>query len=242
MKPSRAEARAANCFDIKVTCAGGAALLSLAAERAAGNRSRQGVSGKLIRIPSVAERIGKRISMSSPGRERGESFVPEGFADLIAYHLRLAQDASFQAIRQRAGKSDLKPGWYATLTILSDNPGLTPTELSLLCGRDRSTLSSTLKALSARGFIARRHTPGDQRSYSVRLTAAGEAMLKKLRVIARIHDARLDAIVGKDKPVLIAVLRRIAETLGQPVALTRRQSKPAVPARARRKSARARAA
>lgn len=190
----------------------------------------------------MAERIRKGMSVSRSEGVPGESFVPEAFADVIGYHLRLAQDASFQAIRQRAGKSDLKPGWYAILTILSNNPGLTPTELSRLCGRDRSTLSSTLKALSARGFIARRHTPADQRSYSVRLTAAGEAMLKKLRVIARIHDARLDAIVGKDKPVLIAVLRRIAEALGQPVTLTRRQSRPAAPARARRRSARARAA
>lgn len=168
--------------------------------------------------------------------------MPAAFADLIGYHLRLAQEASFQAIRQGAGKADLKPGWYTILTILSDNPGLTPTELSRLCGRDRSTLSSTLKGLSARGFITRRHTPGDQRSYSVRLTAAGETMLKKLRVIARAHDARLDAIVGTDKPALIALLRRIAATLGQADVLPRRTSKPSPPAPARGKSARVTAA
>ncbi|MGO9357609.1 MAG: MarR family winged helix-turn-helix transcriptional regulator [Xanthobacteraceae bacterium] len=168
--------------------------------------------------------------------------MPAALASLIGYHLRLAQEASFQAIRQGAGKSDLKPGWYTILTILSDNPGLTPTELSRLCGRDRSTLSSTLKGLSARGFIARRHTPGDQRSYSVRLTAAGEAMLKKLRVIARAHDARLDAIVGKDKEFLIMLLRRIAEALGQPDTLPRRKPRPSPAVRLRGKAARARAA
>jgi len=189
----------------------------------------------------VAEHARKQLS---GGRSQGggELAVPKAFADLIAYHLRLAQEASFQAIRQGAGKSDLKPGWYTILSILSDNPGLTPTELSRLCGRDRSTLSSTLKGLSARGFIARRHTPDDQRSYSVRLTAAGEAMLKKLRVIARTHDARLDAIVGKDKPMLIAVLRRIAEALGQPEMEARRASRPRAPTRARRRSVRAKAA
>ncbi len=181
---------------------------------------------------------------TSAGRaqEGGEVSTPEAFADLIGYHLRLAQEASFQAIRQAAGRSELKPGWYTILTILSDNPGLTPTELSRLCGRDRSTLSSTLKGLSARGFIARRHTPEDQRSYSVRLTAAGEAMLKKLRVIAKTHDAKLDAIVGKDKPLLIGLLRRIAEALGQPETKSRRNPRPQSPARAKSRSAGAKAA
>ena len=158
----------------------------------------------------------------------GDTVMPAAFANLIAYHLRLAQEASFQAIRRAAGKSDVKPGWYTILSILSDNPGLTPTDLSRLCGRDRSTLTSTLKGLSDRGFISRRHTPEDQRSYSVRLTSAGEAMLRKLRAIAKVHDARLDAIVGKDKPILIALLRRISETLGQPTVKPRRAGKPSV--------------
>ncbi|MGG6495301.1 UNVERIFIED_CONTAM: hypothetical protein NY603_20485, partial [Bacteroidetes bacterium 56_B9] len=78
---------------------------------------------------------------TSAGRAQasGEVSIPEAFADLLGYHLRLAQEASFQAIRQAAGRSELKPGWYTILTILSDNPGLTPTELSRFCGRDRST-------------------------------------------------------------------------------------------------------
>lgn len=164
----------------------------------------------------VIKRSPRRPSRERSVRASGETAAPEVFANLIAYHLRLAQEASFQAIRQGTGKSDLKPGWYTILTILSDNPGLTPTELSRLCGRDRSTLTSTLKGLSGRGFITRRRTPGDQRSYSVRLTAAGMAMLKKLKVIATAHDTRLDAIVGKEKPALIGLLRRISETLAQP--------------------------
>lgn len=143
-----------------------------------------------------------------------DGYVPPGFADLIPYHLRIAQEASFQAIRRGAGTSEFKPGWYTILTILSANPGVTPTELSKLCGRDRSTLTSTLNGLDTRGLITRRRKVGDQRSYGVKLTAAGERMLKKLRVIARGHDARLDEIVGKEKPLFLALLRRIIEGLG----------------------------
>jgi len=140
--------------------------------------------------------------------------LPAVLDNLIGYHLRLAQEASFQAIRQGLGKSDLKPGWYTLLTILSEHPDITPTDLSRLCGRDRSTLTSTLKGLTARGFIASRRKAGDQRSYGVRLTGAGETMLRRLQVIATSHDARLDAIVGKNKPLLIRLLRQIASEIG----------------------------
>jgi DNA-binding MarR family transcriptional regulator len=141
--------------------------------------------------------------------------VPAAFVNLIGYHLRIAQEASFQAIRKGAEGSDLKPGWYTILTILADNPGLTPSELSLHCGRDRSTLTGTLKDLARRRLVSRRRNRRDQRSYGVRLTPRGTEMLDRLRVHALRHDARLDAIVGeRDKPLLIAMLRRIAAGLG----------------------------
>ena len=140
--------------------------------------------------------------------------MPAAFDDVIGYHLRIAQEASFQAISEGAGSSDLKPGWYTLLTILAENPGLTPSELSVLCGRDRSTLTATLRALDERGLIDRKRRSEDQRSYGVRLTSAGDAMLHELRTIAHAHDARLDAIVGEDKAVFLAVLRRLVEQLG----------------------------
>ncbi|MGN6095135.1 MAG: MarR family winged helix-turn-helix transcriptional regulator [Bosea sp. (in: a-proteobacteria)] len=146
--------------------------------------------------------------------ERPELQIPDSFHDLVGYYLRIAQEASFQAIRKGAGAEDLKPGWYTLLTIIAENPGLPPSDISRLIGRDRSTLTSTIKLLNARGLISRRRSRADQRSYGVRLTAEGEAMLEKLKRIAHAHDARLDAIVGADKAHFIAILRRIAEELG----------------------------
>lgn len=108
----------------------------------------------------------------------------------------------------------MRPGWYTVLTILADNPGLTPSELSRLCGRDRSTLAGTLKDLAARRLISRRRKRHDQRSYVVRLTPGGEEVLARMREFSLRHDARLDEIVGTDKAMLIALLRRIAFELG----------------------------
>ena len=143
-----------------------------------------------------------------------DSYVSPLFSELIPYHLRIAQEASFQAITRAVGKTKFKPGWYTLLTLLSANPGATPTELSVKCGRDRSTLTSTLASLHSRGLISRRPNAGDQRSYSVKLTAAGESMLNKLCVIAHAHDAKLDEIVGEHKPLFLSLLRRIVNELG----------------------------
>ncbi|MDC7786737.1 MarR family transcriptional regulator [Rhodoplanes sp. TEM] len=156
----------------------------------------------------------EKVANGSGGADGGAGLrIPPSLADLVGYHLRIAQEASFNAFAAGAGAAGLKPGWYTLLTVVAENPGLTPTEISRLVGRDRSTLTSTLKALDGRGLIARKANATDGRSYGVSLTPAGHGMLKKLKTIARAHDARLDAIVGGQKAALIAVLRRIVEGL-----------------------------
>lgn len=163
---------------------------------------------------------------SSPASSRSAGLhVPKALEGLLPYHLLIAQEASFNAVRKATREVDLQPGWYASLTVIADNPGLTPSKISRFCNRDRSTTTSTLKALSARGFIARQRKAHDNRSYGVMLTPAGRTMLRKLRVIARAHDAHVDAIVGADKPKFIAILRRIAEALSAPDEMSRAASR-----------------
>ncbi|MDP9857430.1 MarR family winged helix-turn-helix transcriptional regulator [Agrobacterium tumefaciens] len=151
----------------------------------------------------------------SPSQSDGDLLIPEAFRDVIGYHLRVAQEVSFQAFSAMLEKTDLKPGWYSILTILSEYEELTPSELSKVCGRDRSTLTSTLKGLSIRGLIERRQNPDDQRSYSVSLTKAGREMYSRLHAFALEHDRRLDEIVGKDKDLLVAILARIVGSFGK---------------------------
>ncbi|MFB4373674.1 MarR family transcriptional regulator [Agrobacterium sp. CR_3] len=151
----------------------------------------------------------------SSSQSDSELLIPEAFRDVIGYHLRVAQEVSFQAFSAMLEKTDLKPGWYSILTILSEYEELTPSELSKVCGRDRSTLTSTLKGLSIRGLIERRQNPDDQRSYSVSLTKAGREMYSRLHAFAQEHDRRLDEIVGKDKDLLVAILARIVGSFGK---------------------------
>jgi DNA-binding MarR family transcriptional regulator len=135
-------------------------------------------------------------------------------ADMIGFHLRLAQEASFRAFAQRVGASDLKPRRFAILTLIDHNPGLTQTALSRASGRDKSTLTPALDDLERRGLIERRRARGDRRVHALYLTAAGRRLLRTLRRHAFAHDRQLDHILGAQKAQFVAALRRIAMSLG----------------------------
>lgn len=144
---------------------------------------------------------------------------PVAVEETIAYHLRLAQEASFAAIRRRFGSPELKPGHYTILSIIARKPGLTQGELSVAAARDTSTLTSSLSALARQGYIMREKSNADGRSYRIDLTAAGRSQLGKLQEHAIIHDAMLDDIVGADnKADFIATLKRIQAALAVNVA------------------------
>lgn len=143
---------------------------------------------------------------AGPRPRRARVDALDGF---IAYHLLRAQSASFKAFKRQAGQLDLKPGWFAALSLIGGNPGITPKALARASGRDKSTITSVLRSLDQRALIARSPVVGDGRSYALTLTPAGERMRARLATAAAAHDDRLDAIVGADKPLLLALLRRI---------------------------------
>ena len=127
------------------------------------------------------------------------------------FHLRLAQGASFQAFARQAKGIDVSPGRFATLMLIGRNPGISQTALSLANGRDKSSMTPVLDDLARRGLVRRTRTPADRRTYRMKLTQAGERLLRQLTQCARRHDRNLDRLTGKrDRARFLAILRRIA--------------------------------
>jgi DNA-binding MarR family transcriptional regulator len=132
-------------------------------------------------------------------------------ADFIGFHLRLAQEASFQAFARRVREYQMRPGRFAVLALIGENPGISQTALSRAAGRDKSTLTPALNDLVRRSLVRRRRVVSDRRSYALSLTAKGRRLLDELTVHARAHDRMLDEIVGlKHKAEFISALRRLA--------------------------------
>ena len=128
----------------------------------------------------------------------------------IAFQLRRAQDVSFNAFAHRTDQSDLGPGQFAMLTIISENSGINQTLLSQVTGRDKSSITPALKRLEKQGYIKRERSSTDGRAILLSMTETGQQSLAKLAEHARAHDAELDRIVGEaHKPLLLYLLDRI---------------------------------
>lgn len=155
---------------------------------------------------------------TSAGRE-GEAGATGGVRlgvldEYIGFHLQLAQTAAFRSFRRCTGIGDLRPGWFTVLSLIADNPGITPIAISRASGRDKSTITPVIQDLVRDGLIVRETTPGDRRSYGLSLTDKGRSSLDHLAACAAEHDAQIVAIVGEDRGPLIEALRRIVAELG----------------------------
>lgn len=138
-------------------------------------------------------------------------------ADYAGYHLRLAQDASFQAFAARVGRGDIRPGYFTLLTLVRENPGITQTAISQASGRDKSTLTPAMRHLENNGYIERRRAARDRRAYGLYLTPLGEEAAALLSGHASAHDEELDRVIGVErKEAFIAILRDIVAALSAP--------------------------
>jgi DNA-binding MarR family transcriptional regulator len=165
---------------------------------------------------SAVEREGRagRVARRSRRRAADDSIDYGPLARWIGFHLRLAQNASFQAFAREARGIELRPGRFAVLMLIGRNPGISQTTLSRANGRDKSTLTPLLEDLERRRVIRRVRADDDRRSYRLSLTAAGEVLLARLTERAARHDRRLDRIVGpRDRAKFLRNLKRIAAEL-----------------------------
>jgi DNA-binding MarR family transcriptional regulator len=135
-------------------------------------------------------------------------------AEWIGFNLRMAQDASFQSFSRRSKEIGVRPGRFATLTLIGRNPGITQTALSRANSRDKSTLTPLVADLVRRGLIRRMRAPNDQRTYRLSLTAAGTRLLDQLTACAREHERALDAVIGaRERAQFLRTLRKLAQQM-----------------------------
>jgi DNA-binding MarR family transcriptional regulator len=154
--------------------------------------------------------------MAKARRGNGAERIDYGpLADWVGFHLRMAQNASFQAFARRANGFDMRPGRFATLMLIGRNPGIGQTALSRANGRDKSSLTPVLNDLVRRGLVHRQRTQHDRRAYRLSLTPAGRKMLHRLTDCAGRHESELERLIGaRDRARFLGILRKIAAEIG----------------------------
>lgn len=109
-----------------------------------------------------------------------------------ATHLlhRAGQRAS-DIFAAEASGGGLTPRQFVVLTAVSQQEGLTQTDLVERTGIDRSTLADIVARLLNRGLIQRRRAKDDARAYAIKLSAQGAKALREAQPAAAAADTRL---------------------------------------------------
>ncbi len=105
--------------------------------------------------------------------------------------LHRAGQCAAEIFQVELGSDDLTPRQYAILLTVSQNEGLSQTQLVELTGIDRSTLADVVRRMLKKGLLQRRRTRDDARAYAVKLTDEGTRVLKTYDPHARRVDERI---------------------------------------------------
>jgi DNA-binding MarR family transcriptional regulator len=132
------------------------------------------------------------------------------------HQLHRAGQCAADIFQAEMGLDDLTPRQYAVLLTVSQNEGLSQTQLVDRTGIDRSTLADIVRRMLKKGLLSRRRTKEDARAYAVRLSDEGWRSLRVADPVARRVDERiLSAIPAAQRERFLSDLSTIVTALGK---------------------------
>ncbi len=130
----------------------------------------------------------------------------------VGYALRRAQGVIFADFSYTLAELRLRPGHFAVLTLISQNPGASQTSISVALGVQKANFVQTIAELERRGLVARRRSVSDARTYEVELTARGRRILTRAAELQSAHEARVTARLGtRGREQLLELLGKLSE-------------------------------
>lgn len=129
--------------------------------------------------------------------------------------LHRAGQCAGDIFQSELAEGGLTPRQFAVLLTVSQNEGLSQTNLVDRTGIDRSTLADIIRRMIKKGLLQRRRTKEDARAYAVRLTDEGSRVLKAADPLARKVDDRVLAVLNaQERERFLQDLNKIVRTLG----------------------------
>ena len=128
--------------------------------------------------------------------------------------LRRAQQYSYDLYAKEVGKTGPTPRQFSVLHTVSEDEGLSQTDLVRKTGIDRSTLADMISRLIKKGYLARQRTKTDARANSVKLTAAGKKVLASATAkVMKAETAALNVLPKTQQAAFMKALATYAEAL-----------------------------
>jgi DNA-binding MarR family transcriptional regulator len=145
----------------------------------------------------------------APKRRNGASPPGLGLLDgHLGYYLRRAQIWIFQDFIRTLETVDLRPAEFSVLAVIGGNKGLSQADVAQRLGIERARLVRLLDRLEKRELTQRLPSPADKRSHVLKLTPAGQQMLKRAKALVMLHEERLIGRIGPERHrMMIEALR-----------------------------------
>jgi len=130
----------------------------------------------------------------------------------VGYALRRAQGVIFADFTDTLAELRLRPVQFAVLTLISQNPGASPSRVSLALGIQKANFVLTIAELEKRGLVVRRKSASDGRSFKLDLSARGRRVLARAAELQSAHEARVTARLGpRGREQLLELLGKLSE-------------------------------
>lgn len=130
----------------------------------------------------------------------------------VGYALRRAQGVIFADFNHTLAGLDLRPGQFAVLVMIDQNPGASQSRVSAALGIQKANFVATIADLEKRGLVRRRKSDSDGRTYSLGLTSRGRSLLQHAAELQSLHEKRVIAQIGSEGRLqLLSLLDRLAE-------------------------------
>jgi DNA-binding MarR family transcriptional regulator len=134
----------------------------------------------------------------------------------VGYALRRAQTAIFADFIDTLAELNLRPGQFAVLMLIDQNPGASQSNVSNALGIQKANFVATIVDLEVRGFIVRRKSASDGRSYALDLTARGRRTLQRASKLQSVHEARVIERLGDaGRQQLLDLLDKLSDLGGR---------------------------
>ena len=127
------------------------------------------------------------------------------------FMIRRAHQIAVSMFLEETGELGITNRQYGIMLVLRHRPGIDQITVAKLLGLDRSTTGMVLGKLEDAGLVGRVVGAKDRRTRSLKLTPAGERMLKRLAAPARRAQERvLSAFTKSEREVFLDLLDKFA--------------------------------
>jgi DNA-binding MarR family transcriptional regulator len=114
----------------------------------------------------------------------------------LGYFVRRLQVSIFQDFIRRLSSIDISPAQFSVLVVIGANEGLSQAQLAATLCIERARMVRMLHLLEKRELTQRLPSSADGRRHALRLTRAGQTILRRAQALAALHEDGLKKKLG----------------------------------------------